>query len=317
MERNSRRQFLLNAATLTTGAAALAWKLDPGYAQEPHLTFPTKPRDRIAVASWPFRMFINAPSNRSAPKSPAGGMDLTEFPALVVKHFGIRNVEPLDEHFHSTDSAYLLTVREAIEKAGCHAVNLPCAVHASFYDPDPAQRRLAVTNGQKWIDVAAQIGSPSIRAHIQGPRNLAPDAGLTAESLKRLAGYAASKNIMVSLENDDNRTEDPFFLVQVIEKVASPYLHALPDFCNSMMTHDQEFNDRAMQALFHHAYNIAHMKDSEGDEKGHFRTVDVKKCFAIAKALGYRGYFSMEWEGDGEPYAGTQKLIDETLKYLT
>jgi len=24
----------------------------------------------------------------------------------------------------------------------------------------------------------------------------------------------------------------------------------------------------------------------------------------------------MEWEGNGEPYAGTQRLIDETLKYL-
>jgi hypothetical protein len=24
----------------------------------------------------------------------------------------------------------------------------------------------------------------------------------------------------------------------------------------------------------------------------------------------------MEWEGDGEPYAGTQKLIDLSLKYL-
>ena len=316
MQRNSRRQFLKNSAVVAAGAAALAWKVDPGCAQAPHLTFPTKPRERIAVASWPFRMFINAPANRWAPKPPASGMDLSEFPALVVKHFGIRKVEPLDEHFHSTDSAYVLKVREAMEKAGCRAVDLPCAVHASFYDSDPAERQLAIENGQKWIDVASQIGSPSIRAHVQGRRNVAPDAGLTAESLKRLAEYGASKNIIVNLENDDNRTEDPFFLVQVIEKVSSPYLRALPDFCNSMMTHDQEFNNRAMEAMFKHAYNIAHMKDSEGDEKGNFRTVDVKKCFEIAKAEGYRGYFSMEWEGNGEPYAGTQKLIELTLKYL-
>jgi sugar phosphate isomerase/epimerase len=83
-----------------------------------------------------------------------------------------------------------------------------------------------------------------------------------------------------------------------------------------MMTHDQDFNNRAMEALFKRAYSIAHMKDEEGDEKGKFHTVDVAKCFEIAKAQGYRGYFSMEWEGNGEPYAGTQRLIDETLKYL-
>jgi len=90
----------------------------------------------------------------------------------------------------------------------------------------------------------------------------------------------------------------------------------LPDFCNSMMSGDADFNYRAMTAMFKHAYNIAHMKDSEGDEKGRFYTVDVEKCFEIARAQGYHGYFSMEWEGNGEPYAGTQRLIDETLKYL-
>jgi hypothetical protein len=44
--------------------------------------------------------------------------------------------------------------------------------------------------------------------------------------------------------------------------------------------------------------------------------VDVAKCFEIAKANGYRGYFSMEWEGQGEPMAGVQKLIEESLKNL-
>jgi sugar phosphate isomerase/epimerase len=59
-----------------------------------------------------------------------------------------------------------------------------------------------------------------------------------------------------------------------------------------------------------------HMKDSEVGEDGKVRTVDFANCFAIAKTAGYRGYFSMEWEGKGEPYAGTQQLIDETLKNL-
>jgi hypothetical protein len=45
--------------------------------------------------------------------------------------------------------------------------------------------------------------------------------------------------------------------------------------------------------------------------------VDVAKCFEIAKAKGYRGYFSMEWEGQGEPNGGVQKLIEESLANLT
>ena len=121
---------------------------------------------------------------------------------------------------------------------------------------------------------------------------------------------------IVYLENDDLVSEDAFFLVKVIEKVSHPYLRALPDFCNSMLGGDADFNYRAVATMFQHAYNIAHVKDSEVGDKGKLFTVGVEKTFAIAKAAGYRGYYSMEWEGAGEPYAGTQRLIDLSLKHL-
>jgi hypothetical protein len=35
-----------------------------------------------------------------------------------------------------------------------------------------------------------------------------------------------------------------------------------------------------------------------------------------AKTSGYKGYFSIEFEGQCDPFAGTQKLIDESLKCL-
>ena len=39
--------------------------------------------------------------------------------------------------------------------------------------------------------------------------------------------------------------------------------------------------------------------------------------FAIARQSSYRGYFSMEFDTNGgDPFAGTTKLIDETLHYL-
>ena len=39
--------------------------------------------------------------------------------------------------------------------------------------------------------------------------------------------------------------------------------------------------------------------------------------FAIAKASGYRGYFSMEVDTNShDPFEGTQKLVDVSLKYL-
>jgi sugar phosphate isomerase/epimerase len=311
-----RRQFLQSCA----GAlAASASALIPGVASastKPDLHFPSAPRERLAVPSWPFRGYIVAPLNKWARDPKLPGMDLKDFAAMVVERFKVRNIEPLSEHFSSTEASYLRDFRANVEKAGAQVINIAADPRYSFYDSVDAQRQKSVDNGKKWIDVAVAIGSPSVRLHIAEARRQKPDLERAADSLKRVAEYGAQKNVLVNLENDDNVTEDPFFIVQVIEKVNHPYLHALPDFCNSMLTHDQDFNNRAMDAMFKHAYNISHMKDSEVGDKGKLYTVDVAKCFEIAKAAGYRGYFSMEWEGQGEPMGGVQKLIAESLKNL-
>ncbi len=313
----SRRAFLRQSVMIAVSTPAFdrrgeVWSSGFG----PGIKFPAAVRDRLAVASWPFRGIIDAPGNMWARDPKLPGMDLKDFGAMVVKKFALHNIEPLDFHFRSTEPAYIQEVRAATEKAGAHIINLPVDIRESYYDPDPAQRRKAVETSRKWIEIASALACPSVRLHIAGVEKVRPDLNRTVESLKQVANHAAGKNVVANLENDDNFTEDPFFIVQVLDRVKNPYLRALPDFCNSMLAHDQEFNDRALRALFSHAYNIAHVKDSEVGDKGRLFTVDVAKCFEIAKAGGFRGYFSMEWEGAGEPYAGTQRLIDLSLKYL-
>ncbi len=314
MVTTSRRGFLDKFSTLAAAVTALGWVQERA-ASGPELKFPSAPRNRLAVASWPFRAFIDSPSN-SARDRKHPGMDLKDFAAMVVNRFGVLNVEPLGDHFRSRTPAYTRELRGAVEKAGARVVNIPVSVGASFYDPEPAKRQTAVENGKKWVESALALGSPSIRAHIQGVPNVKPVVDLAAESLGQLADYGAGRNVVVNLENDDLVTEDAFFIVAVIEKVNSPYLCALPDFCNSMLGGNEQFNSDAVSAMFKHAYNIAHVKDSELDDKGRLFTVDIGKIFETAKASGFRGYYSMEWEGQGEPYAGTQKLIAESLKYL-
>ena len=296
---------------LTAGAVA-PWNLFG--AREPNIPFPAEPRARLGVASYPFRAFIDGPHNRDRDKTKPG-MQLTEFPAMVREKFKVRNIEPLDSHFVSLETAYLSELRNAVEKAGCRVINIPVGVQASLYDPDAAKRKTGVDNAKKWVDAAVAIGSPSIRVHIQGVRGVQPDVAHAAESLRAVADYGAEKNVVINLENDDPETEDAFYLIKVIEQVNSPWLHGLPDFCNSMLKGDEKYNYDSVTAMFRHAYNISHVKDSEVDNGKVFR-VDVGKTFAIAKQAGYRGYLSMEWEGEGGPYEGTQKLIDASLRYL-
>jgi sugar phosphate isomerase/epimerase len=305
-----RRQFLGTAlAAGSAGSAALF------AANEPHIDFPTDPRARLGVASYPFRAFIDAPHNRDRDKTKPG-MTLLQFPSMVREKFNVGNIEPLNSHFVSLDPGYLHELREAVEKAGIHVINIPTEVGASFYDPAQAKRKIAIANSRKWVDAAVALGSPSVRLHVQGAPGVKLDVGRAAESLRAVADYGAEKNVVINLENDDIQTEDAFFLVKVIEAAHHPYLHGLPDFCNSMLKGDEKFNYDAVTAMFQHAYNISHVKDSEVDQ-GKLYRVDVGKTFAIAKAANYQGFFSMEWEGQAGPYEGTQQLLDASIKYLS
>src|SRR6202043_2242051 len=169
-------------------------------------------------------------------------------------------------HFRSLDPAYLGIFREALGKASVKVVDIAVDGQSSFYDADPSTRKKAIAYAKKWVDVAVEIESPSIRTHIQRPSNSVPSVQRTAESLREVAEYGAGKNVVANLENDDLVSEDAFFVVKVIEAVSHSYLRALPDFANSMMTGDAEFNYRALNAMFHHAYCVCHVKDGEFDD---------------------------------------------------
>ncbi|MEJ2007172.1 MAG: sugar phosphate isomerase/epimerase [Acidobacteriota bacterium] len=280
------------------------------------MKFPTAPRERLAATTWPFRMYMLSPTNRwRDPKFP--GMALKDFPAMIAAKFDLHNVELLADHFPSTDKAYLQELREAVKKAGSHIIDIPVGGKASFYDPSPAKRQESIDYGKKWIDVAVAVGCPGVRLHIVGAKGVAPDVDRAAESLKQIAAYGAQRNVLVNLENDNLVTEDAFFIVRIIDKVQSPYLHALPDFANSMLSGDAAFNYDALALMFRHAYNISHMKDSEVGAHDRLYTVDVARIFKIAEAANYRGYYSLEWEGRGGAYEGTSKLLKESLKYLS
>ena len=310
MTTSTRRQFVAGSSA----ALVAAWVL-PAFAASagPTVTFPSAPRDRVAVACYPFREFIVGPEHKTG--NPA--IEFKDFAAHVVERFNVRRIEPWSALFPSTDAAYLASFRAAVEKAGSGIANIAADGHHSAYAADPAERAQAVAFGKRWIEVAAGIGSPSIRTNVAQAKDAKPDVARLAESLKQVAEYGASQNVVVHLENDNALSEDPFFLVSVIEKVGSPWLHVLPDFGNTVQEHDAVYAYRGIEAMFAHAYGICHVKDGEGTPPGHVSHVDLPRTFAILKKHGYKGYCSVEYDtAGGEPYGPTAKLVEATVGYL-
>jgi len=281
----------------------------------PSVKFPTAARERIAIASYPFRNMIAGLDD--SPNVAAGKMDIKEFAAHVSAKLNISKIEPWSRHFRSTDRKYLDDVRAGVENALGAIVDIAADGEHSPYSTDAAEREKAVEFGKHWIDVASVVGSPSVRTNIPDARDTKPDVERAAETLRRVADYAAVKKIVVHLENDNPVSEDPFFIVQVLEKVNNPWLHALPDFGNTLATGNEERAYKGVDALFGHAYGICHVKSALTDDAGKVFHVDLAKVFAMLNSHGYKGYCSMEYDTHGDPYGGTQDLIAATLKYLS
>jgi sugar phosphate isomerase/epimerase len=305
----TRRRFLRQCASTAAGV----W-LSPSLAHAgsaPDINFPSQPRERIAIASYPFREFIAGEETKSAKP-----MDLKDFAAHVVEKFQVNKIEPWTGHFPSTDAKYLEEFRAAVEKANAAVANIAVDGEHSPYATDLSEREQAVAFSKKWIDNAVAIGSPSIRTNIPQVKGVKPDLNRTAESLARVAEYAATKNIVVTLENDNPVSEDPFFLVALVKKVNNPWLHTLPDFGNTLAAHKPGYAYRGLDTMFRHAYCISHVKSSETNRKGVTVHVDMAKAFGMMKQHGYKGYCSMEWDDAGDPYQKTAELIWQTVQYL-
>lgn len=249
--------------------------------------------------------------------SSAAKMDLKDFLPHVKSKFNINKIEPWSEHFTSLDAKYLDALRSAIEKAGGAIINIAVDGEHSPFALDKAEREKGIAFSKQWIDVAATVGSPSVRTNMPPAKDSKPDLDRAVATLRRVAEYGAQKNILVNLENDNALSEDPFFIVSVIEKVNNPWLRANPDFANTLTTGKTEYAYKGVAAMFQHAYSICHVKAMEADAKNQLVRVDLAKTFGILKDSNYKGYCSMEFDSPGDPYLGTSALIEKTLQYLS
>src|SRR4051794_14509455 len=111
----TRRHFLFQCA-----AGAIVVSARPWFASStPDVQFPSSTRDRIAIASYPFRGVIPGEESKSAHP-----VDLKDFAAHVIEKFNINKIEPWTGHFPSTDPKYLDQFRAALERSHAQVVNM-------------------------------------------------------------------------------------------------------------------------------------------------------------------------------------------------
>jgi sugar phosphate isomerase/epimerase len=212
------------------------------------------------------------------------------------------------------------------EKNGMQNVLIMVDHEGDLADPNEAIRNAAVENHKKWIDAAATLGAHSIRVNTFGTNDPEIWKTTVVDGLKKLATYAATKNINVLCENHGWLSSDAEKLMQAIAAVNMTNCGTLPDFGNWCTKRkdttakwgecEEVYPDKYKgTALMMAAAKAVSAKSYDFDENGNETTIDYTKMLQIVKDAGYTGFVGVEYEGSRlDETAGTKATKDLLLK---
>jgi hypothetical protein len=313
-----RRKFLGQIAAGVGSVALGAARNTFAYTNKKRHTAPSPPPklDRIAISTWSLHNYFRA--TRDSDFNLAGPLlALLDFPEMMVDRYKVRHWDVCATHFPSTEPAYLRELKYVLVHTLSTIVNVSVDIKeggpdGTFSDPDPEERRAAVNAVKPWVDVAHELGVKSV---LVGPGRVARGNLVhAAESYKALAIYALAKGVHVMVENQGRfGTEHPEELTKLLKLAGPGRLSVLPDFANFP---DEPTRERGLKMLFPYTPSLCHAKGLEFGADGAETGYDFPQAMAIAKKAGFRGVYSIKFDGPGDPYAGIQKTLDELLKYL-
>ncbi|HVN77679.1 MAG TPA: TIM barrel protein [Terriglobia bacterium] len=271
---------------------------------------------RISISTWTFHNYFTS-TREPEFKLPGEMLKLLDFPKMISDKYKVHNLELCAPHFDSTGSAYLTDLKARLAEVGSKVVNMPVDIDelgekGGLSDPDKKVRDNAIKGAKKWIDIAVQIQCGSVRCDPgkMDPKNLAP----TIDSYKQLSDYGRSKGVHVIIENHGGvGSEHPEELVAVFKGVGGGQVGALPDFFNFP---DEATRMKGLELLFPYARVVCHAKGMKFDASGKETEYNFPKCIEISKRAGFKGVYSIEFEGPGDPYAGCQKVLDNLVKTI-
>ena len=301
----SRRDLLRNAAAVLPA-------LQLGAMRRQQDDSNGRKRNRLACNSWPFRAYFDTPQMHEYRNAKYPLLTQAEFPQFLADHFQIHNVEFLPQHFVDTDSTTIKKVKAGLKKANSRCCNLMgLEIPGGVFAPNPSVKGIS-EEADRWVKVALALDCRSITVALTGKES--PDAGTAARNLAPFVEIAHKHAIKVLFHNDSLKTESAEILNAVIAELGKDRTGTCPDFGN-FATRSAAFALSQLRLLAPHASTICHAKDGIADGPK-FYADDFAASMKVMRDAGFRGLYSLEFEGLDTPLEGVQKLLNLTEEYL-
>jgi L-ribulose-5-phosphate 3-epimerase len=313
---HDRRAFL---STLSAAGAAALLGRTPLLAAEKSSAMPAAPRPRVrlAIASysyWHFRTAkvpIETVMDRAAELGVAG-VD------VLHRQMDLAERAPLD----AAGRAYLRGLKRHAFRRG---LEICCvSTHQSFVQPEAEKLTAEVEHTKKCIELAAELGCPSIRINtgrwgttrsfdeLMKNRGIEPilpgrteDEGFAwcIDGIERCLPKAEECGVVLALENHWGLARTAAGLLRILNAIKSPWLGGLMDTGNFL---DDIYGQ--LEAIAPHTVYVQ-AKTYHGGGEWYSLDLDYPRIAAMLGQAGYQGWVALEMEGKEDPATAVPKSL--------
>jgi sugar phosphate isomerase/epimerase len=304
----NRRQFLRSAAT-ATGAVGLGLSHPAAGARAP--ATPEKRPNRLGVSTYSFWRF-------EGPKEDYPIEDCIDRAAEM----GFDGVEILHIQMTSEEPSYLQNLKRRAFENGVDLMGF--STHQGFVSPDPEERRQNVERTLHQIELAYQLGIPTMRINtgrwgtsrsfdeLMENRGIEPSLpgysdddgfGWVIDAIGRCLDRAAACGVVLGLENHWGLGRTPEGVLRIVDALDSPWLQVTLDTGNFL---EEPYDKLDMLA---HRTVLVQAKTYYGGGTWYTLDLDYHRIAGILRRHHYRGYVSLEFEGKEAPETALPKSL--------
>jgi len=269
-----------------------------------------KPRIRLAVSTYSYWHFTPEKYPIEKVIDNAAGL-------------GFDGVEILHRQMKNETQAYVNGLKRAAFR---HGLSFPMlSIHQDFVDPDRAQRQRAIDHTTHCIKLASRLGISCIRLNsgrwgtiesfddlMKAKGNEPPLEGHTNDeafrwciaSINACLPTAEKYGVILALENHWGLTTDPDNLLRIYKAVDSPWLRINMDTGNYAGDPYEGIEKLAPYAV------IVQAKTYYGGGKWYTLDLDYDRIARILRKHNFRGWVSLEMEGEETPDTAVKKSYD-------
>lgn len=292
----SRRRFLATSAALPAGLAALNLTGPGRLLAGESAKRPGGTRLKPSLNAFSFLELLNANA-----KDPAHGVDLFKVCDFCAEH-GFDGVDVTGYFFPgypaAPDDRYLIRLKRHVFDLGlCFSGT---GVRNDFTTADKAVRAEGVQRIKTWIEVAAKLGAPTVRAFADsqppfkdwrqaaGGADRATVESWVAESLHECAEHGRKYGVIVAVQNHGDFISAGPEHLSLLQRVNHEWCAAMVD-TGKYLTADP-YADIALMAP--HAVNWQIKETTQSTVTS--PRVDLKRLLTLIRQSGYRGYLPIE-----------------------